>query len=197
MGGGGRSACRAAVRQMGKSVCVDHGGDEGVGPQGPVVAVPIFVAVVGQEELHLWHRTSRSPQIPTDPHRRPDHGSLGKHPNTNPPVRIPASAAAAHSLFAAGAGEGRTQRGGRRRERRVVPGGCSALWTGTRRPKLLHTNNNGALRRRAGKMIIVAKTPTALHKVDPWNPIWICSRSASPEDDRSQISPQEQLLLLV
>lgn len=62
LGGGGRSVCRAAVRQVGKSVRVDRGGDEGVGPQGAVVAVPVLAAVVGQEELHLGHRTSRGHQ---------------------------------------------------------------------------------------------------------------------------------------
>lgn len=87
-GGGGRSVCRAAVRQVGKSVCVDRGGDVGVGPQGPVVAVPIFVGVVGQEELHLGQRTSRSPQIPTDPNRSPPPkrviGNASQHTPTCP-----------------------------------------------------------------------------------------------------------------
>lgn len=56
-GGGGGSVCGAAVRQVGKSVSVDSGGDVGVRSQRPVVAVPIFVAVVWHVELHLRQRT--------------------------------------------------------------------------------------------------------------------------------------------
>lgn len=50
-------------------------------------------------------------------------------------------AAAAQFFFAAGTGEGRMQRGGRRKERCVVPLGCSALWTGTRMPRLDSENH--------------------------------------------------------
>lgn len=110
---------------------------------------------------------SRTKQITTDGSQQIP---TGKRANTNPPVRIPASAAAARSLFAGGAGGGRTQRGGRRRGRRGVPGGRSALWTGTRRPKLLHTNHSGVLERKAGVMIVKAKTLTALQEVDPQSP---------------------------
>lgn len=64
--GRGGSVCGAAVRQVGKSVRLDSGGDVGVWPQGPVVAVPIFAAAVGHEELHLGQKTTagitRAPQ---------------------------------------------------------------------------------------------------------------------------------------
>lgn len=43
---GGRSVCGAAVLQVCEGVCVHCGGDVGVRPQGPIVAVPLFVAVV-------------------------------------------------------------------------------------------------------------------------------------------------------
>lgn len=169
LGGGGRSVRRAAVRQVRKSVRVDRGGDEGVGPQGAVVAVPVLAAVVGQEELHLGQRTSRSLEV-----TRGHQGSLevirGHQGSPNPPVRIPASAAAPRSPSAAGAGGGRTPRGGRRRERRVVvPGGRSALWTGTRRPKLRHTKRGRRVEAPRSKrvIIIIAGTRTAPHKVGP------------------------------
>lgn len=42
-----------AVRQVCEGVCVDRGGDVGVRPQRPIVAVPLFVAVVRTVWLHL------------------------------------------------------------------------------------------------------------------------------------------------
>lgn len=56
--GGGRGVCRAAVLQVGKRVCVDSRGDVGMWTQRPVVAVPVFVAVVWHVELHLRPKTS-------------------------------------------------------------------------------------------------------------------------------------------
>lgn len=56
--GRGGGMCGAAVRQVGKSVRLDSGGDVGMWPQGPVVAVPIFAAAVGHEELHLGQKTT-------------------------------------------------------------------------------------------------------------------------------------------
>lgn len=50
-------------------------------------------------------------------------------------------AAAAQSFFAAGTGEGRMQRGGRRKERCVVRLGCIALWTGAGMPSLDSKNH--------------------------------------------------------
>lgn len=43
---GGRSVGGAAVRQVCEGVCVDSGGDVGMRSQRPIVAVPLFVAVV-------------------------------------------------------------------------------------------------------------------------------------------------------
>lgn len=51
--GSSRSVCRAAVWQVSKSVRVDSRGDVGMWTQGPIIAVPIFVAVVWHVELHL------------------------------------------------------------------------------------------------------------------------------------------------
>lgn len=45
-GGGCRCVCRAAVCQVCESVCVDSWGYEGVRSQRPIVAVPLFVALV-------------------------------------------------------------------------------------------------------------------------------------------------------
>lgn len=56
--GSGRSVRRAAVGQVGKSVRVDSRGDVGMWTQRPVVAVPIFVAVVGHVELHLRQKNN-------------------------------------------------------------------------------------------------------------------------------------------
>lgn len=36
----------AAMRQVCEGVCLDSGGDVGVRSQGPIVAVPLFAAVV-------------------------------------------------------------------------------------------------------------------------------------------------------
>lgn len=55
--GSSRSVCRAAMWQVGKSVCVDSRGDVGMWTQRPVVAVPIFIAVVWHVELHLKQKT--------------------------------------------------------------------------------------------------------------------------------------------
>lgn len=43
----------AAVRQVREGVCVDSRGDVGVRSQRTIVAVPLFVAVVGTVRLHL------------------------------------------------------------------------------------------------------------------------------------------------
>lgn len=67
----GRSArrvCGAAVPQVGKGVCVDRRGDVGVWTQRPVVAVPVFVAVVWHVELHLRQKTHRRSHTHTPPH---------------------------------------------------------------------------------------------------------------------------------
>lgn len=56
--GSGRSVRRAAVGQVGKSVRVDSRGDVGMWTQRPVVAVPIFVAVVGHVDLHLRQKNN-------------------------------------------------------------------------------------------------------------------------------------------
>lgn len=48
---GGRGVRGAAVRQVGEGVRVDRGGDVGVRPQRPIVAVPLFV--VRTVQLHL------------------------------------------------------------------------------------------------------------------------------------------------
>lgn len=53
---GGRSVRGAAVRQVCEGVCVDSRGDEGVRSQRPIVAVPLFVAEVGNVRLHLRER---------------------------------------------------------------------------------------------------------------------------------------------
>lgn len=58
--GRGRSMCRAAVWQVGKSVCVDSRGDVSMWSQRAVVAVPIFVAVVWHVELHLRPNTTHA-----------------------------------------------------------------------------------------------------------------------------------------
>lgn len=55
-GGSGGGVRGAAVRQVCEGVCVDSRGDVGVGAQGPVVAVPIFAAVVWDVQLHLGQK---------------------------------------------------------------------------------------------------------------------------------------------
>lgn len=53
---GGRGVCGAVVVQMCEGVCVDCRRDVGVRSQGPIVAVPLLVAVVCTVRLHLAER---------------------------------------------------------------------------------------------------------------------------------------------
>lgn len=55
-GGSGRGVCGAAVWQVCEGVCVDRRGDVGMRTQRPVVAVPVFAAVVWDVQLHLGQK---------------------------------------------------------------------------------------------------------------------------------------------
>lgn len=56
----GRGVRGTAVRQVGEGVRVARGGDVSVRTQRPIVAVPLFGAVVGTVQLHLSERESET-----------------------------------------------------------------------------------------------------------------------------------------